>query len=94
MRRKPRQPNRQGKITRVVDEETLEGWPSRTVFLTCSTRSDLYHVAKRQGFNMLAIPMMTLCGAEPYTGAHMRRDWDDTETANVCTKCRELSKDL
>lgn len=91
MKRRKRQETRRGKPTRVIDEDTLEGWPPRTVFMTCSTRSDLHHATKVQALNILAIPPATLCGAKPYAGSEMRREWHGETVANICTTCKEIA---
>jgi len=90
--RKKRQTTRRGRAVRVIDEDTLEGWPTFTIFLTCNNRGRLWHSAAKQSLNILAVRMVTLCGANVHQGAEMRRAWDDLSTVEVCTTCEEAAK--
>ncbi len=85
---------RRGKPVRVLDEDTLEGWPPFTIFLTCNNRGRLWHRAAKQSANILAVPMATLCGTKVYQGAEMRRTWEDLESVEVCTTCAERAADF
>ena len=82
---------RRGEQTRVKDEDTLEGWPPFTVFLTCNNRGRLYHRTKSQAANILAIKAEALCGVHVYHDANMRRTWEDIEAVDVCTTCKDLA---
>ena len=83
-----------GHVARVVDEDTIEGWAPFTVFMTCSTRSDLWHVAARQSHAMITMPKAALCGAKPYHGAECRQEWLDIKEIKVCNRCRDKAIDF
>ncbi len=78
-----------GDLVKVLDDDTIEGWPPGAVFMTCSARSDLWHVAARQGAGVLTIPSRALCGAKPYHGAECRQDWPEEvgQMVKVCKRC-------
>lgn len=93
MRRRIRQP-RQGVPVRVQDEDTLEGWPPRTVFMTCNPRSELWHLAGQQAFGAIVMPKLTACGVRPYQAAGCRRDWIGFDVVLVCASCRSIAADF
>ena len=84
---------RKGERTRVIDDETLEGWPPETVFMTCTARGALWHVPDRRMISTIVMPKRTLCGAIPYLGAECRSDWLGLDSALVCLTCRAIARD-
>ena len=92
-RKKSRQ-YRQGTATNVADDDTICGWAPHTVFMTCATRGQLWHVADRQTMNTIIMPKMTACGIKPYQGAECRREWAGFDAVLVCSTCRSIAVDF
>lgn len=94
-RLRTRQPRRSGELRQLIDEDTVDGFASWTVFMTCGKRSDLWHVANTQSAQAIVVPKATLCGLTPYMqGADVKSEWSEYDRVNVCTTCSELVGEL
>jgi hypothetical protein len=89
---------RRGVLTPLEDDNKVEGFPSDSLFVKCSKRSDLWHLAKDQQGSPLVMPSETLCGIKPKRSQYeTRRSWcgfDLSARVNICSTCKSIATDF